>query len=177
MKTSDTPAGLRVRLPAFVTTDPVTIAVLEFPRAPAIRQAPIAGRPDGRLSLDPADAELFGPDNDRPTIGRSGDTAAISVRSRWRLQYSFQTPVAQIWMISAELAPGSYNRLTVSAPGPFGASVTRAVQAWGEGPDSFTTVELGILRLPGGLNSLELKTEMEDLRPMKVRRIWLSPLK
>ena len=177
VQTSDTAAGLRVSLPAFTTAEPVTIAVLEYSKAPEVKQTLSSVRPDGRIPLDPSDAELSGPDNERPTISGSGDAVTISVRSRWRLQYSFTAPAERIWVVSAELAPSSYNRLTASAPGPFGASVTRAVQAWGDGPNSFTTVELGILRLPAGLNALELKSELEDPRPLRIRRIWLSPVK
>jgi hypothetical protein len=103
--------------------------------------------------------------------------AVLNVRSHWQAIYSFVTSAEQVWTISAEVSPAAYNRLTVSAPGPFGRSLTTALQAWGKGPGSFTTVELGIIRLPAGLNTIVIKSEMDDLRPLELRCLWLTPLK
>jgi hypothetical protein len=80
-------------------------------------------------------------------------------------------------LVSAEVSLAAYNRLNVSAPGPFGRSIASAIQPFGSGPGEFGTVELGVIRLPAGINSLELKSEMEDTRPVEIRRLWLAPLK
>ena len=77
--------------------------------------------------------------------------------------------------MSAEVSPAAYNRITISAPGPFGRSLTAALQAWGKGPGEFTTVELGALPLEAGVHTFEIKSEMDDLRPLQIRRIWLTP--
>ncbi len=174
---ADSMAGVVVKLPARPPDSPIAVATLEFPGPITTSQTMTTVGADGRLTLTPLDAELFGPDDDKPTIAGSGEMSVLKVRLGWRALYSFNTPEEGVWAISAEVSPAAYNRLNVSAPGPFGRSVTSAVQAWGRGLGSFTTIELGFIRLPAGINALELKSELDDPRPLQVRRVWLTPVK
>jgi len=176
---TDSPAGLVVQLPGAATDSPIAVAVLDFPGPVSTSQAITTVGTDGRITLSPLDAELFGADDDKPQVDGAGASACIThlTQPHWKVQYAFVTPAEKIWAITAEVCPGAYNRLVASAPGPFGRSVTTALQAWGNGPGSFTTVELGFIRLPAGTNALELKSEMEDLRALEIRRIWLTPLR
>ena len=128
--------------------------------------------------LLPGDAVLSGPPGSVPSlIAGPVDKAGIInlARPPWKIQYVFTTPAEKLWKISAEVSPGAYTRLTVAAPGPSGRSITAALQAWGGGVGDFTTVDLGFLPLPAGTNALEFKSEMDDLRPLQIRRVWLSP--
>ena len=174
---ADSPAGLVVTLPANAPDSPIAVAALEFAESVTSSMTLTSPGTDGRIALAVQDAELFGSDDDKPVITGSGETAVLSVRTRWKAQYTFSTPEEKIWTISAEVSPAAYNRLTVSALGPFGRSTTSAVQGWGGVAGTFFTVELGILRIPAGANAIELKSEMEDLRPLEIRRLWLTPVK
>jgi alpha-L-fucosidase len=174
---SDSAAGLVVHLPPTAMNSPITVAALEFSGPVTTSETMTTVGADGRILLPASEAELAGDDDQKPTVVGTGEMAVLNVRSHWQAIYSFTTPAEQVWTISAEVSPAAYNRLTVSAPGPFGRSLTTALQAWGKGPGSFTTVELGIMRLPAGLNTLVLKSEMDDLRPLELRRLWLIPLK
>ena len=81
-----------------------------------------------------------------------------------------------MWRISAEVSPSAYNRIQVSAPGPFGRSVTTSLQAWGKGPGDFIEIDLGVLPLDAGVHSLAFKSEMDDLRPLQIRKVRLTPV-
>jgi len=174
---TDSPAGLMVHLPARPTDTPIAVAALEFQGPVTTRATITTVGADGRILLTAADAGLSGEGEDKPTITGTGEMAVLNARSHWTAQYSFTTPAEQLWTITAEVSPDAYNRLTVSASGPFGRSMTTAVQAWGRGLGSFATIDLGIIRLAAGVNALVLKSEMDDLRPLELRRVWLSPLK
>jgi len=164
---TDSPAGLVVKLPPGPTDMPVSIAALEFARPVITTRTLLTVGPDGRVTLAIADAEITGGEV-------AGDVASFT--NRWKLQFSFSTPAEKLWRVSAEVSPSAYNRITVSAPGPFGRSLTAAFQAWGKGPGDFTTVELGVLALGAGVHSFEIKSEMDDLRPLQIRRIALEPV-
>lgn len=163
----DTPAGVRVRLPAGTHDPVVAIVPLEFSAPVTTSQTLPAPGPDGGLVLDPDTAEVT-----RGEIARG----VISVTSQWQVQYAFRTDTNRQWRVTAEISPDAYNRLTVSAAGSFGRSVASAVQAWGRGPDEFNTVDLGVFPLLAGVNSLEIKSDMTDLRPLRIRRVWLTSL-
>jgi alpha-L-fucosidase len=176
IRTEPSAEGLVVKLPEKAPDAPIAVAVLDFPGAVTTSQSMTSVGEDGNLLLSPLDADLTGRDDDKPVVRGVGDQATLFVRTGWKAQYSFITPAEKVWVVSAEVSPGAYNRLTVAAPGPFGRSVTAAVQAWGSGVgNSFRTVELGFIRLAAGLNTLELKSEMEDLRPLQIRAIHLRP--
>ena len=134
---------------------------------------------EGRLVLSPCDADLSGPDDAKPMVTGTAETATITNITRageWRIRYTFDVPTAGVWQITAELACGAYNRLTVASIGPHGVAVTTAVEASDHDDKTFTVRELGIMRLRSGLQALEFRSEMNDLRPLLVRRFFLSPL-
>jgi hypothetical protein len=174
---ADSADGLVVTLPAQAPDSPIAVAALEFAEPVTSSMALTSAGTDGRIMLSALDAELSGSDDEKPGVTGSGDAAVLSVRRGWKAQYTFSTPAEAVWAVSAEVSPAAYNRLTVSAPGPFGRSATSAVQGWCSGPGHFITVELGVLRLSAGANALELKSEMEDVRPLEIRRVWLAPVK
>jgi hypothetical protein len=60
--------------------------------------------------------------------------------------------------------------------GPHGTTVTTAFNASGEGMDNFSLKELGVLRLHQGLQALEFRSEMTDLRPLLTRKFILTPV-
>ena len=173
----DSPAGLVVGLPAKPDDSPIEVAALDFSGPVTTDQQMITAGADGRVSLTVEDAELFGEDDGKPVVGGSGETASFRAAVGWKARYSFKTAAQGLWSVCAEVSLAAYNRLNVSAPGPFGRSIASAIQPFGDGPESFGPVELGVIKLPAGVNSLELKSEMDEVRPIGVRRIWLTPVK
>ena len=165
----DAPEGIVVKLPAQPPDAPVAIVALEFAQSVTTTQTLPAVAADGRILLTASDCEI--------TNGKMSTNGDVSVESRWNLEYLFTTPVEKYWTIKVEVASMAYNRIVAAVPGPFGFSVASALQAWGRGPDDFVTIELGTVHLPAGVNALELKSEMNDLRPLKIRRLWLAPPK
>jgi alpha-L-fucosidase len=174
---AESPDGILVNLPAFTDDSPVHVGVLEFPTAVTTDQKMTGPQPDGRIRLSAVDAELTGPDDAKPLIQGDGEMSSFGASIGWKAQYSFKTTEEKFWMVSAEVSLAAYNRLNVSAPGPFGRSIASAIQPFGKGPGEFGSVELGVIKLPAGINSLELKSEMDDTRPVEIRRVWLTPLK
>ena len=164
---TDTPEGIVVKLPPGPLDRPVSIVALGFTAPVTTNQSLPAPGVGGVIDLTFADAELKG--------GKIIDDAA-HVITAWSLQFSFSTPVAGLWRISAEVSPSAYNRIHVSAPGPFGRSLTTSLQAWGKGPGDFLEIDLGVLPLDAGVHSLAFKSEMEDLRPLQIRKVRLTPV-
>ena len=171
--------GVTVHLPDLTASEPVSIVVLEFPGGLEVDPpAPILDA-EGRIVLTPFDADLSGPDDAKPVVTGSDGTATISNLTRageWRLRYLFDVPSAGVWQITAELACGAYNRLTIASMGPHGVAITSAIEASGHDDKTFTVRELGIMRFAAGSQALEFRSEMNDLRPLLVRRFFLSPL-
>ena len=164
---TDTPEGIVVKLHPGPLDKPVSVIALEFIVPVTTKQSLPAPGAGGVIDLTFADAELKG--------GKVIDDAA-HVITAWNLQFSFTTPAAGLWRISAEVSPSAYNRIHVSAPGPFGRSVTTSLQAWGKGPGDFLEIDLGVLPLDAGVHSLAFKSEMEDLRPLQIRKVRLTPV-
>lgn len=173
----DSPGGLIVSMPAKSDDSPITVAALDFPGPVTTAQTMISAGADGRILLTVEDAELFGEDDQKPVIRGTGEMTAFSAARGWKARYSFMTRGEGLWTVSVEVSLAAYNRLNVSAPGPFGRTIAAAIQPFGDGPDSFGPVEIGVIKMPAGINSLELKSEMDEARPIGVRRIWLTPLK
>ncbi len=173
-------AGVDVVLPAKNGGELIDVAVLELPGIPEIEP----DRPQldelGRIVLSPLDAELSGPDDAKPVVTGVDGNATISNLTRsgeWRVIYNFEVPEGGLWLVSAELAIGAYQRLSVSLLGPHGTTVTTAFNASGEGMDDFSIKELGVMRLHPGLQALEFRSEMTDLRPLLARRFILTPIR
>ena len=171
--------GVVIHLPAGAFDQFVSIVVLNMPGVVEVDPpAPLLDA-EGRLVLSPCDADLSGPDDAKPMVTGTAETATITNITRageWRIRYTFDVPTAGVWQITAELACGAYNRLTVASIGPHGVAVTTAVEASDHDDKTFTVRELGIMRLRSGLQALEFRSEMNDLRPLLVRRFFLSPL-
>jgi len=176
VQTTTSPEGIWLNVPKFSTDTPVTIAVVEFPAAVTTTQRITGPGPDGSILLGAREAALAGPDDAKPVLSGEGQDASFKAAIGWSAQYSFETPREQLWLATAEVSLAAYNRLNLSAPGPFGRSIASAMQPFGKGPGEFGFVEIGVIRLPAGLNSLNLKSEMEDTRPIEIRKIRLSPL-
>jgi alpha-L-fucosidase len=170
-------AGVWLDLPEFSNDSPVTVAVVEFPAEITTSQRITGPGPDGTIELGALEAALSGPDGAKPLLSGVGEDTSFKTSIGWKAQYSFETPADQLWQVTTEVSLAAYNRLNFSAPGPFGRSIATAIQPYGKGPGEFGTVEIGVIRLPAGINSLELKSEMEDTRPIEIRRIQLRPLK
>ena len=177
LESQASPEGVVVTVPPFTGDSPVHVAVLGFPTAVTTTQRMTGPGADGVILLGAAEAELSGPDDTKPLLSGNGGDASFNASIGWKARYSFETPAEQLWQVTAEVSLAAYNRLNFSAPGPFGRSIATAIQPFGKGPGEFGTVEIGVIRLPAGINSLELKSEMEDTRPIEIRRIQLSPLK
>jgi alpha-L-fucosidase len=170
-------AGVWLRLPEFPAASPVVIAAIEFPATVTTSQRMTGPGPDGSITLGAPEATLTGPDDAKPVLSGEGDDASFKASIGWQAQYSFETHKEQLWQVTAEVSLAAYNRLNCSAPGPFGRAIASAMQPFGKGPGDFGSVEIGVIRLPAGINSLDLKSEMDDTRPIEVRRIRLDPLK
>ena len=174
-----TESGIDVILPPKQGDEMIRIVVLEIPSPLEIDPPRPLLDAEGRIVLSPIDAELTGPDDAKPVVVGTDIKATITnlIRSGgWRIIYNFEVPSSGLWQISAELAIGAYNRLTISSLGPHGTTITSAFNATGEDMNEFSLQELGIMRLHSGLQSLEFRSEMTDTRPLLVRRFILSPL-
>lgn len=174
-----TEAGVSVEPSTVALNEPVRVIVLEFDKPLEIDAPTATLDAEGRIVLSPFDADLSGPDDAKPMVVGSGEAAAISNLTHsgeWRIRYLFEVPLANAWKIEAELACGAYNRLTVASMGPHGVAITSAIEAAAENAKSFCVRELGIMRLPAGMQALEIRSEMNDLRPLTIRRLFLSPL-
>ena len=171
--------GIAVHLPDAAKNEPASIVVLEFPGGLEVNPPVPLLDAEGRIVLTPFDADLSGPDDAKPVVTGSGEAATITNLLRageWRLCYIFDVPSAGVWQITAELACGAYNRLSIASMGPHGAVITSAIEASGHDDQTFTVRELGIMRFAAGSQALEFRSEMNDLRPLLVRRFFLSPL-
>jgi alpha-L-fucosidase len=171
--------GVDVFLPAERGDDLIEVVALELDNPPEIE----VSRPQldelGRIVLSPMDAELSGPDDAKPVVTGSDADATISNLKRsgeWSVIFNFEVPSEGLWQISAELAIGAYHRLSVSLLGPHGTTITTAFNATGEDMNSFSLKELGVMRLHSGLQALEFRSEMTDLRPVLARRFVLTPV-
>ena len=169
--------GVLLDLPEFPADSTVTIAAVEFPAEVTTTQRITGPGADGTITLGALEAALTGPDDAKPVLSGEGENASFKAAIGWKAQYSFETPREQLWQVTAEVSLAAYNRLNLSAPGPFGRTIASAMQPFGKGPGEFGIVEIGLIRLPAGINSLDLKSEMDDTRPVEIRNIRLSPLK
>jgi alpha-L-fucosidase len=174
---SPTADGVWLTLPEFSDDSPVTIATVEFPAAVTTIQRITGPGPDGSITLGALEAALTGPDDAKPVISGEGENASFKASIGWKAQYSFETPREQLWQVTAEVSLAAYNRLNFSAPGPFGRTIATAIQPFGKGPGDFGLVEIGVIRLPVGINSLDMKSEMDDTRPIQIRKLQLTPIK
>ena len=156
----------------------IPVVSLDFSGPIAVDQRPPGEGPDGKILLLAEDAELSGSGGDRPRVTGQGELAHITSlgRGSWRVQYSFETGREAVWKVSAEVAPCAYNRITVSPGGVQDPSTTTTVLAWTHGPGEFVTLDFGYFRFPAGIQSIEFKPELQDLRPMEIRRVWLAPV-
>jgi len=173
-----TDAGLEILLPCFDTQWIIPIVAVDFSNAaPLIHQKRPSVGEDGRILLVPQDAELAGDEIEPPYVSGEAEQARITNLNRgsWRVQYSFDTPADQIWKVTAEVAPCAYNRLILSPGGIQDPSTTTTILAWTHGPGDFVAVDFGYFHFPAGMNSLEFRPELPDLRPLEIRRVWLSP--
>lgn len=168
--------GVLLQLPEFSDDSPVTVAAVEFPAGVTTNQRITGPGPDGTITLGALEAALTGPDDAKPILSGEGENASFKAAIGWKAQYSFETLREQLWLVTAEVSLAAYNRLNFSAPGPFGRTIASAMQPFGKGPGEFGAVEIGVIRLPAGINSLDLKSEMDDTRPIEIRRVRLSPL-
>ena len=174
-----TSEGLELTLSGEATDPIISVIALEF--AGDISVDPPAPLLDdqGRIVLSPYDADLSGPDDAKPVVSELHDIPTITNLTRageWRIRYHFEVPKNGLWQIQAEVAIGAYNRLTVASLGPHGTTITSAFNATGEDEKSFALQELGVMRLQARSQALEFRSEMNDTRPLMVRRFILSPL-
>ena len=132
----------------------------------------------GRIVLIPEDADLSGPDDAKPVVAGFGEAALIRNlrRNTWRVSFSFQVPAAGIWAIGARLGVSAFNRITCAASGPQGISMTSSVWAVASDGEALFSHELGVMRLPAGTVTLELRSEMTDDRTIVLNRLILTPL-
>ena len=171
--------GVVVRLKGEAPDEPVSVVLLHVAGALEVDPPAPLLDPKGHLVLSPLDADLSGPDDAKPVVAGTGETATITNLTRsggWRIRYLFELPSEGLWQINAEVACGAYNRLTVASLGPHGTTVTSSINATGHDMKDFAFQELGIMRLSAGSQALEFRSEMNDLRPLLVRRFMLTPI-
>ena len=174
-----TSEGVELTLPEKAADPIISVIVLEFAGDISIDSPAPLLDDQGRIVLSPYDADLSGPDDAKPVVSELHDIPTITNLTRageWKIRYHFEVPKKGLWQVQAEVAIGAYNRLTVASLGPHGTTITSAFNATGEDEKSFALQELGIMRLPAGSQALEFRSELNDTRPLMVRRFILTPL-
>lgn len=171
----NTPEGLLLQLPKDAPDADVSVLRLDFAGPMTVTMAPFI-TPDeaGRVSFGPQDADAVGAYNGNIQVRNSGPDAYLTdwTSSEWHLEYHFQSPQAQKWLVTAEVAAPHPATLRLEANH---ASKLAKVAATGPGR-TWKTVPLGIIEIPAGQTHIKLKAIPSGWKGLSVRNLWLDPV-
>ncbi|MEI6178418.1 MAG: alpha-L-fucosidase [Verrucomicrobiota bacterium] len=167
--------GVVVTLPGKATDPNISVVALEFQGPLTItQQSSVGPGADGSIELDAFAADLHGGYTGTIRVEGSGKQAMLSdwKLAEWWVEYMVNTPAAKEWKISAEVAASDKVKLNI------GVGKTKAdveVPATG-GEDQWKTVSLGTIKLPKGESSLQVHPVKAGWKPIRVRKVTLTPV-
>ncbi len=172
--TEASPEGLVVRLPAAAPDDDVSVVRLDFPGVVKVTQeAFLTPGPDGRVSFGAADADAHGHWDGNIQLRNSGPDAYLTdwKNPKWRLEYALKTAAAGQWTVTAEVAAPDATPLILAV-----GKTETPVEVAATGPGlTWKTVTLGVIDLPAGETSFELRGAPGGWKGLSLRHVWLSP--
>jgi alpha-L-fucosidase len=172
--TEASPEGLIVRLPATAPDADVSVVRLDFPGGVKVTQEPfLTPGPDGQVSFGAADADAHGHWDGNIQLRNSGSDAYLTdwKNPKWRLEYALKTPDAGKWTVTAEVAAPDATPLILAV-----GKTETPVEVAATGPGlTWKTVTLGVIDLPAGETSFELRGAPDRWKGLSLRHVWLSP--
>lgn len=174
VQTMSSPDGLLVDLPGAAPDPDVSVVCLDFAEPVVVTQEPFnTPGADGRVTFSAQDADAHGHWDGNIQLRESGPDAYLTdwKNPKWRLEYTLKTPAASKWTVTAEVAAPAATSLVL---GVGKAEIPAPVAATGPGL-TWATVTLGVIDLPAGETSFELKGAASDWKPLSVRHVWLTP--
>jgi alpha-L-fucosidase len=167
--------GLVVRLPGAAPDADVSVVRLDFKAPVVITQEPfVTPGADGRVTFSAQDADAHGHYDGNIQLRNSGPDAYLTdwKNPKWRLEYQLKAPVAAKWTVTAEVAAPAATALVLTVgktETPASIAVTGPGLTW-------QTVTLGVIALPAGETSFELKGASSGWKGLSVRHVWLTPV-
>ncbi|NDC75231.1 alpha-L-fucosidase [bacterium] len=172
--TETTPDGLIVRLPASAPDPDVSVVRLDFPGFVTVTQEPfLTPGPDGRANFGAADADAHGHWDGNIQLRDSGPDAYLTdwKNPKWRLEYTIKTPAAGEWTVTAEVATPFATSLVL---GVGKTDIPVSIEPTGPGL-TWNTIKLGVIELPAGEASFELRGAPAGWKGLSVRHLSLTP--
>jgi len=175
VKSETSPEGLVVSLPGSAPDADVSIVRLDFENPVVVTQDPFnTPASDGRVTFSAQDADAHGHWDGNIQLRDSGPNAYLTdwKNPKWRLEYAVKIPAASKWTVTAEVAAPADTSLVLGV----GKTETHApVQATGPGL-AWKTVTLGVIELPAGEVTFEIRGPKEGWQPLSLRHVWLDPV-
>ena len=167
------PEGLVVSLPGSAPDADVSVVRLDFASPVVVTQEPFnTPAADGRVTFTALEADVHGHHGTIELRNSGPDAYLTDWRDpRWRLEYTFKTPAATKWVVTAEVAAPAATSLVLAV----GKTETPApVAATGPGL-TWATVTLGTIELPAGEARFDLRGPATGWKPLSIRHVWLTP--
>jgi alpha-L-fucosidase len=170
-----TSEGIAIKLPGSAPDPDVSVVKLEFTKPLEVtgEPCPIPG-PDGRITLTAYDADTHGSYTGNITLAGSGTEARLSgwTSEDWKMEYLVKTPLAQKWILTAEIASVKPSQFTLQIKDQqieVKTPATGTITNW-------QIVELARFSLPVGESRLEFLPKKEGWQGgPDIRKVWLSP--
>ena len=175
LETSSQNKDLVVSLPALPTDANISIVVLHLAK-PVVDTTPELEVPDaqGLVHLSVFEADAIG--NERGNIPLSGTGIEANLGpwtdADWKLDYRFNAPKAQNWMVQGEIATAAPVTLYLNAEK---TKVTASVLATG-GEQIWKNIDLGTIPLALGEVTFSLSAEKTNWTAIRLRNIILKPV-
>ena len=168
-----TPEGLLLQLPETAPDADVSVLRLDFPGPVTVTMDPFL-KPDknGRVSFSAQDADAHGwYDGNIQLRGSGTDTYLTDWKNpKWHVEYQFQAPQAQKWLVTAEVAATNPVKISLEAN-----NVSKPAKVAATGPGlTWKTVPLGIIELPAGQTHFKLKAIPSGWKGLSLRNLWLG---
>ena len=168
-----TPEGLLLQLPETAPDADVSVLRLDFTGPVTVTMDPFL-KPDanGRVSFSAQDADAHGWYDGNIQLRGSGTNTYLTdwKNSKWHVEYHFQAPQAQKWLVTAEVAATNPVKLSLEAN-----KVSKPARIAATGPAlTWKTVPLGIIELPTGQTHFKLKAIPSGWHGLSIRNLWLD---
>jgi alpha-L-fucosidase len=177
LQSEPTAEGLVVTLPGQPTHEDISVAALVFKEPLTIsgNSLPLAD-PQKPLTLSASEADCVGFEEANLRMEGQGEEAYWTDWNdpRFRLEYSVESKKAGKWKVSAEVAGEQPAKLLLTInngkpPNPETEVAPAGKLAW-------KTFDLGIIDLPAGVGSFQIRAVKEGWKPVDLRRVTLTPV-
>jgi len=166
--------SLVLELPAAAPDADISVIALHLPK-PLMDNDPVLESPDahGVVHLGILEADCNGTYQGNMPVSGNGAQAYLGpwTDKGWKVEYRFNTPKAQDWLVQAEIAAATPVGLKIVAGK---TTVPCAVPATG-GEGVWQTIDLGRITLPSGNAYFTIVAEEKNWKSINVRNVTLRP--